>query len=237
MSSVATYGGYVHVAGELNLVRADYRSVLSQRGKRLQTVATFHLFGELLGTGSTLINDAASLMNAYQNDYYDFTYTVDGVQVHRLSSSTADCASGVRVLHRSFAKGDAAELAVKRSYSITLQATYDTPETELVYWQESIRYIGNCGPRFEIFETFNGPVAVLTAVSTAQRIIQRGKAVGYSTYVLPPGPYIPQYEHQDQRQVELIGGVNIGNAVRFYTTEWTYNHTVGTYTEIYPQVR
>jgi hypothetical protein len=237
MASVASFGGYVHADNELNLVRADYRSAMSPRGKRLNTVATFHLFGELIDTGSSLISAARDLMLAYQSDYRDFRYTVDGVVAHEMLNGTADNISGVRVIHRSFAKGDGAELAVKRSYSIVLQATFDTAEQELVYWQEQIAYIGNTGPSYEIVQTYNGPYSILTAISTPQRIIQSGKAIGYSTYVLPPGPYAPNSEHQDQRRVTLTGGSNMGQASRFYTTEWSYFMTFGTYTELYPQVR
>ena len=237
MTSVATYRGYVHSDNECNLVRISYRNQLSPRGKRLNAVVSFFLAGEIQDTGTALFNKVTALANAYQQDYGNFTYAIDGVITHQLLSNTADCISGVRVKSISLPKGDGAELAVKRTYAIELQATYDIAETELVSWQESIHYIGNTGPRFEIIETFNGPIAVLTAVSTAQRIIQTGKAVGYTNFVLPPGPYNPQFEHQDQRRVTLTGGVNVGQQSRFYTTEWSYSHTFGTYTELYPQTR
>jgi hypothetical protein len=237
MASLGTYGGYTHDENELNLVRADYRTVLSSRGRRLNNVVTFHLFGELIDTGSSLITAARNLMLAYQNDYRDFRYSVDGVTAHEMLNSSPDNISGVRVVHRSFAKGDAAELAVKRSDTSSLQATYDTCEDDLVYWQESVHYIGNTGPSYDIVQTFNGPISVLTALSTPQRIIQKGKAVGYFGYVLPPGSYLPNSEHQDQREVELTGGTQVGQAARFYTTEWCYRHTTGIYTEIFPQVR
>lgn len=237
MASVATYGGYTHADNEVNLVRADYRTQLSPRGRKLNTVVTFHLFGELIGTGSSLITAATNLMLAYQNDYRDFRYTVDGTQAHALLNGSPDNISGVRVVHRSFAKGDAAELATKRSFSIDLRATYDTSEDDLVYWQESVRYIGNTGPSYEVIQTFTGPYSQLTAMSTPQRIIQKGKAVGYFGYVLPPGSYLPASEHQDQREVELTGGTQLGQAARFYTTEWVYRHSTGVYTEIFPQVR
>lgn len=237
MASVAVYGGFTHPDNEVNLVRADYRVQLSPRGRRLNTVVSFHLFGEIIDTGSSLITAARNTMLAYNSDYRDFRYTVGGVEAHSMLNSSPDNISGVRVVHRSFAKGDAAELATKRSFSITLQATYDTCEDDLVYWQESIHYIGNTGPSYDIVQTFNGPISVLTALSTPQRIIQKGKAVGYFGYILPPGPYLPNAEHQDQREVELTGGTNVGQAARFYQTEWCYRHTTGIYTEIFPQVR
>lgn len=237
MASVAQYAGHTHPDNECNLVRVSYRTQPSSRGKRLNTVVTFYLQGEILDTGAALFSKVNALVNAYQGDYGNFTYSIDGAVTHALYSNTPDCVTGVRVVDRSWSRGDGAELAVKRTYTITLQATYDTAESELVYWQESIHYIGNTGPRYEIIETFNGPVSVLTAQSTAQRIIQSGKAVGYSSYVLPPGPYAPANEHQDQREVTITGGVNLGQMSRFYTTSWQYRHTFGTYTELFPQTR
>jgi hypothetical protein len=237
MASVATYGGHTHPDNEVNLVRTDFRTQLSPRGKKLNFQATFHLFGEIQGTGSTLTTNARNTMLAYHSDYRDFRYTVDGVLAHEMLSSSSDCISGVRVIHRSFPKGDAAELATKRTFSVTLQATYDTSEDDLVFWQERIDYIGNTGPRYEIIETFNGPISVLTATRTVQRIIQSGKAVGYFTYVLPPGPYAPGNEHEDQRRVSLTSGTNVGQAIRFFTTDWHYFYSFGTYTELFPQSR
>jgi hypothetical protein len=237
MTSVATYGSHIHPDNECNLVRIDYRHQPSSRGKKLNAVVAFHLHGEIQDTGTSLFNKITALANAYRQDYGNFTYAIDGVITHSLLSNTGDCVSGVRVRNISLPQGDGAELAVKRTYSITLEATYDTAETELVYWQESIHYIGNCGPRYEIIETFNGPISILTATSTAQRIVQTGKAVGYTGFVLPPGSYSPQNEHQDRRRVTLTGGVNLGQQSRFYTTEWQYHHTFGTYTELFPQTR
>jgi hypothetical protein len=237
MAQVATYRGFVHPDNECNLTRIDYRNQLSPRGKRLNAVVSFYLHGEIQDTGTALFNKITALGNAYQQDYGNFTYSIDGVVTHQLLSNTADCISGVRVKSISLPKGDGAELAVKRTYSIILEATYDIAESELVSWQESIHYIGNTGPRYVYIETFNGPVFFLTHARTAQRIIQVGKAVGYTTFVLPPGPLLPGNEHQDQRRVTLTGGVNVGQQSRFYTTSWEYTHTLGVYTEVYPQTR
>jgi hypothetical protein len=237
MTSVATYGSYQHAENECNLVRIDYRNQLSPRGKRLNAVVTFYLQGEIQDTGTALFNKITALGNAYRQDYGNFTYSINGVITHQLQSNSYDCISGVRVKNISLPKGDGAELAVKRTYSIVLQAVYDIAETELVSWRESVHYVGNTGPRYVIIETFNGPISFLTHRRTAQRITQTGQAVGYTSYVLPPGPYLPQNEHEDQRRVTLTGGVNVGQQSRFYTTSWEYNHTLGVYTEIYPQTR
>jgi hypothetical protein len=237
MASQAVYGSYVHSENECNLVRLGYRNQLSPRGKRLNAVVTFYLAGEIQDTGTALFNKITALGNAYRQDYGNFTYSIDGVITHSLLSNTADCVSGVRVLNISLPKGDGAELAVKRTYSIVLQAIYDQAETELVSWRESIHYVGNTGPRYAIIETYNGPVSLLTHLRTAQRITQVGEAVGYTAHVLPPGPQLPQSEHQDQRRVTLTGGVSLGQQSRFYGTSWEYNMTLGVYTEIYPQTR
>jgi hypothetical protein len=228
------YGGHQHPVNECNLVRVDQRNSLSPRGRRLQNTLTFYLMGELQYTGAELIAKCSDLINAYRNDYGNAALYYDNgtATTHQMDNGTS--VSGVRVLHRSWAKGDAAELANKRTFSIVLQASYDDCEDQIVSWTERLRYIGNTGPRFEVIDTFNGPQFLQTAAVTAQRIIQTGVAVGYSAHPLPPGPVFPGFEHQDQRQVELISGRMQGQGARFFPTTWQYVHTLPTYSETIP---
>lgn len=235
--TIAIYGGHTHLPGEVNLARMDYRQVPSPRGKRLAEVVTAYLGGELQGEGAVLHQACQTLIDAYSEDYRNFRLTTDaGVTInrHELINDRADNLSGVRVIHRSWAKGDAAELATKRTYSITLQAMYDRAESDLVHWQERLIYLGNTGPAFSYVPTFFGPRFYQTAAKTPQIILQSGIAVGWSGYVLPPGSLFGTNEHPNQREVELISGRNLGQAVRYFTTKWTYRHTFSEYQELFP---
>jgi len=234
MTSVASYRGTARPDNECNLVRFDQRARWSPRGRRMQAVYTAYLMGEIQDTGTSLISKANSLVQQFSLDYGDFTYTIDGVATpHFLTNNNS--VSGVKVMYRSWSRGDAAELATKRTYSIVLQATYDDAIDNIVFWQENLKYIGNTGPSYEVINTFNGPYFALTANSTPQRIIQYGRAVGYTAYPLPPGSYFPANEHLELREVDLGSGQNQGQGARFFTTTWKYVHTLSTPQETIPQ--
>lgn len=223
MASVAQIGGFTHADNEINLVSVSYRTRYSPRNKKLTKTVTMSLFGQLLGATTTAINDRANTVyNAYQQDYKDFRYTVGGILCHQLLNS-ADCVSGVKVLAHSFPRGDGSELCTERSFSATLQATYDTAETDLVAWTESIETIGTGGAKFFVVDTAFGPIAIYTSIASAQYYVQTGQAVGYKNYPEPPGPCNPAGEFQDRRRITRIGGRNMGNdQLRFFTRKWSY---------------
>ena len=63
-------------------------------------------------------------------------------------------------------------------------------------------------------------VQVIKFVTTGY--YQRGQAVGYTGYPAPPGPVLPQGEFVDRREIDYISGRNMGTALRFFTTKWSY---------------
>jgi len=222
MSSVTTYGSYVHTDNEVNLVTFSTQTRYSPRNKRLSQTKTLSLWGELIySSTASIISKINEVEQAYSQDYLDFRYTVGGSEAHTLLNSS-NCISGVKVLQRSFPKGDPSQLATTRSFSVTLQATYDVSEVDLVSWTESIRTIGTGGPKFFVVETIAGPIAIYVTLNSAQYYSQQGMAVGYSNYISPPGPVNTAGEFQDRRVIDYISGRNMGQALRFFTTKWSY---------------
>ncbi len=222
MASVTSWGGYVHPDNEVNLVTMNVQTRFSPRNKRLSQTKTVSLYGEIqTSTVTAFMARITALENAYSIDGQDFRYTIDGVVTHTLLNSS-NCISGVGVVNRSFPRGDGAEFATKRTFSITLQATYDTSETDLVSWTESIETIGTGGPKFLVVETIGGPVAVYTTLNSAQYYHQTGVAVGYVNYPNPPGPVNVPGEFLDRRRITHISGRNMGSQLRFFTTKWSY---------------
>lgn len=221
------YGAFTHLANEVNLVRFDVRHRYSPRGKKLTRLITANLLGELqYDTQAALTARIQEIIDVYSQDLLDWRFRQDdGADTPHGLTNSGDCVSGVRVRQRSWPVGDAAEYATKRTFSVTLQAEYADVETTLVYWKEEIRYRGNCGPRFEVVDTFLGPFFYQTAVATAQHIVQRGEAVGYLAYVEPPGPAFPASEHFDRREIDLGSGTNQGVEVAFFPTRWAYHFT------------
>lgn len=222
MASVCTIGAFQFADNECNLASFSKQLRFSQRNKRLQTVIQINLTGELIySTTATIVTHINSLENALTSDYRDFRYTVGGVLSHQLLNSS-DCCSGVKVIQYSLPKGTPEQLATTRSFSITLQGTYDAAETDLVSWRESIRIVGTGGPSYVVVNTFYGPYAFLQSLTTAVQYYQTGSAVGYTGYPVPPGPVNPAGEFVDRRQITYTSGRNVGNAIRFYTTSWQY---------------
>jgi hypothetical protein len=220
------YGSHTHTTNEVNLTRMDIRNVLSPRGLRMEKEIRLFLVGEIQDTGSALLTKIATLIDsAYQNDYGDAgLYLDDGTPTrHRLDNTGS--LTGVRIIQRSWPKGDAAELATKRTFSLTLAAVYPDAESNLLAWWESLELIGNAGPRMEVVETTNGPKLFQTSPKSVQRIIQRGEAMGHTAYVLPPGPIFADIEHQDMRQHGLASGRQRGQAATHYKTTWLYRMT------------
>lgn len=220
------YGGYDFNSGEADLTRMVVRNRLSPRGKRLSKVIRLDVKFHICAEGSTLLSRIDDIIQAFTNDYQDavLMYDASTPTRHGLSNSDPTCLSGVRVVHRSW-DGGPDQLATGRTGHVALEAEYADVETELVQWQETLEIRGTTGPRVEVTETYDGPIAQITALSTAQRIIQSGSAVGFLAYVLPPGPLFPAIEHLDRRIEKLGSGTNLGVLAAYYPSFWNYYFT------------
>ena len=234
------YGNYQHPANEVNLARLDVRARYSPRLLKTSLIFTMYAEGELLADGQSAINSRiGELINAYSVDGQDFgLYQDDGTPTHHLMRSNDPASiTGVRVINRSWPQGDAAEFAVKRTFAITLQAEYTAADSQLFQWEESVELIGNCGPRFDVVETYDGPIVQQLALRTSMKIIQSGSAIGYGGYIMWPGSLLPSYEHQELRRVGRGSGKRQGQQILFFPSHWLYTHTLPTYTEVSPVSR
>jgi hypothetical protein len=236
----AKYGNHQHDANEVNIARMDVRARYSPRLLKTSLIFTIYLEGELLADTQATINDKiGTLINAYSVDGQDFGfYRDDGtITHHRLINSDPAAITGVRVINRSWPQGDAAEFAVKRTFSITLQAEYTAADSQIFAWEETVELIGNCGPRYEIVETYDGPVVQQLALRTSMKIIQSGSAIGYGGYVMWPGPLLPSLEHQELRRHSWGSAKRQGRLTLYYPSSWLYTHSSGIYREPVPVTR
>lgn len=236
----ARYGSYQHPDNEVNIARIQKRARYSPRMRKLTTIVTLDLEGELLETTQSAIDaKIEQLATAYSQDGFNFGLFTDAdvLTNHKLMSTDANCVCPVRVLSHSFPTGDPAEFATKRTFHITLQAEFLTPESQLVSWDESVEYVGNCGERHEVVETYDGPVSQRVAKRTSQMIIQSGSAVALQATFLPPGPLLPLIEHPHIRRVKLNSGKVMGRLPLFYQTDWTYTMQSERYREVFPVTR
>lgn len=222
MGSQAVYRGYPHTLNEINLVTVDYRTQYSPRRRKLTETRTMRLQGELIYDGTaSIVSKANDIINAYSQDYGDFSYTVGGVLAHSLLNS-ANCISGVKVISKNFPSGGPEQLATTRTFGATLQATYDVSEDNIVSWRESVQVTGTGGPLVVIVNSLYGPLAEQLAPATAQWYTQTGTAVGFRDYPVPPGPLDGNQEFLHRRTITNTTGVQQGTGIRYYTTKWAY---------------
>lgn len=230
MASLLTYGGFQHEANEANLVGVSKRTQYSPRERKLQQTVEWDIQGEIQASSvAAIIARIQAIENAYSVDGVSATYSIDGTVAHRLNS---DSASGVRVVYMAFPRGDAAELATKRTFAIKLRAVYDASSQsggdDLVSWDETVSIEGNSGPLLVAVnvlagvQTFGVPEVYQLSARTAQFVVQSGTAVGYNTYPTPPPPILPDREQGHLRVMRRTSGRQVGNGIRFFTSKWYY---------------
>lgn len=233
------YGSFTHDPGEVNLVTFEIVPNRSSRNLRMTRTVRMHLVGEVIAPTDTADADIPgyittridAIKTAYADDYQDAVYEIDttgsgswSATPHALYNNS-DCVSGVMVKYRSWPKGDPAEYATVRTFSITLEAEYRDVYSEILEFRESLRYIGTSGPTWEWVVPINGfPQQRWKTAYSLQQIIQKGHALGLDGYPLAvvPGPLLPNYEHTEQRVFDLHDPQNRGRAYLGYGVTWQY---------------
>lgn len=230
MASLLTYSGFSHESNEANLVGVSKRTQYSPRGKKLQLVESWDISGEIQATTvAGIISRMQAIEQAYSVDGGQATYSIDGTVAHTLNANSD---SGVRVVYRGFPRGDGAELATKRTFSVKLEAIYDATTQaggdDLVAWTESISTEGDGSPLVIVVtevpgvQTVGGLYTVQIAPRTPVIYTQSGTAVGYSTYPVAPPPFNPEGLFGYRTRIQRISGRRVGNNIRFFTTKWFY---------------
>jgi len=235
MASVCTYGSLTHADNEVNLVTMDYRTQYSPRNKKLFETRTVNLRGEFIySTTQSIVNQVNSAIQAYSQDYKDFRYTVGGVLAHQLLND-ASCFSGVKVISKNFPSGSPEQLASTRTFGVTLQAKYDVAEENIAQWTESLEVIGTGGPIKNLINTLYGPILLITSISSAVMVVQRGTAVGFNTYPFPPPPIGNSgAELLDRRRITQTSGTQQGTGLRYFRTSWSYQFAFSSITDAIP---
>lgn len=233
------YGSHVHPEGEVILTAYEVVPRYSDRGRRREAIYRMHIVGELIATGNDLLPKIQQLIDAYSVDDVDAVlYMPDGTPTrHALYVNDPGNISGVHVTHRSWPKGDAAELCTTRSFYIRLEAVQVEPTSQLVWFQESIRTIGTTGPEWTLIPQASGPpIQQIIYQQTPQTIIQSGMCVGLQGYPLGfvPGPVLPALEHLNERVIEKISPHFRGRQFTDYGIRWAYKMSTPVAQDLYP---
>jgi len=241
VSTHFAYGSHVHPEGEVILTAYEVIPRYSDRGRRVEATYRMHIMGELIYQGAELNSKIAELIDAYSIDDQDAVlYMPDGTPTrHALYVNDPNNISGVHVAYRSWPKGDAAELCTTRTFYIRLEAVMLEPTSEIVWWQETVRHIGTTGPKWTMIPMASGPpVPQIIYQQTPQTIIQSGIAIGLEGYPLAkwPGALLPQWEHLDERMVELMSPQYRGRKYTHYPIRWSYRMSTPVQQNLFPNV-
>ena len=145
---------------------------------------------------------------------------------------TSSALGGVRIIHRVFPNlDDPGVYATGIPYRIGFEALYPAVTASPMIFRETIRYIGNCGPRRAWAELPTGsPTSEIVNQSTLQFIVQDGTALALLGVPLHSDPAFPNYENVDRRSIKFIGTESAGaNLAQIHAgVEWHYEFTCPT---------
>jgi hypothetical protein len=238
MTAFARYGGYQHDNWEMNLARYTVRTRLSPRGKMVSRIYRMELEGEIQSTTGPagITTKLNAILAAYHVQNQDALFYVDGVLTpHILPQSNS--VSGVKVLGISHDHGDGTEYANRRRVNIVIQSEKEEVESQLYDWQETVRWIGTTGPRYEWVQGFRRPRRQRVCLRTPMMLVQSGFSVGWAGYVEPPGPLYPLIEMEERRVIDPGTPKSLGNGLRLFPTRWSYTHITDTQTQGFPNIR
>jgi hypothetical protein len=221
-----SYGGYDHDANEANLLSWSERPIYNQRLKRQVVRKTMTIEGNLLpdtASQDSIKNKIEELEAAYARDGENAgLYHDNGTpSPHFLDSSST--IGGVRIIEKSFPKGNSAEYSVWRNYRITLEADFPVFENELVLFEENLSITGNSGPRRVVIESRVGaPQLQVTTQRTLTTAVQSGRAIGFTRRPQPARVLFPHFLQDDRVTINRIAPQTQGNRLVNWGIQWNY---------------
>ena len=221
---ILKYGTYSHDDNEVTISIAK-QPRFSPRGYRIGTRERWQIQGILQAADTAALKIAqVALEDAYKTNSLDLVLTTDGTTETAHTLKVADTLGGIRVVGGvQYPDGDGAELSTFRTYTIVVEGTRKDNERELLAFQETVDIQGSGGPRRVLIEVLNGPPqAQITNLATIQRIVQRGSALGYSTYPAPAAPSIPAWLSATEQVISRRGPLSIRGQFSEFGVQWQY---------------
>lgn len=222
-------GTYSHPANEVDEIFVSQRIVRNRRNRRQYVTKTLTLGGTLIPDQTTI--SQATIKSAIQE--LESAYSRDGKSVglyhddgtespHVLKSG--ESMSGVRIISLEYPEATGAEYAVQRSFRIIVEADFlDAKFDELVSWQESLSFVGDCGPKDVFKLTLNGPPQKQTVHQrTTQFVTQQGSAIGFRGYPTVPAALFPAAAKREQIRKDYGTPEYNGDALINWPVSWSY---------------
>ena len=210
MSLTFNWGNYQHPVGEVYPRSIEIRPLFTNDGIRWASSARYQLAGNFCSdpltplTPATIDTKIAGLIAAYDADYQDFGFKLNGVKTsHFVENDNPFNLSGNRILSRSWDYRGAEEFANTRSFGITVGATFQNSYSQIISYNETTEQLGNGGEKWTYRPNWLGPPTRTTIYDqTPVQIVQQGTIVGLNLRPSLPARYWPSDEHEDMRVVK-----------------------------------
>jgi hypothetical protein len=226
------WGNYRHEDGEV-AVRIVVTPVRSEGNQYYAYDVRWSLFGHLkAATQAALVTAIAALEAAYSTENKDLVlFQTNGVTA-AASLLTAGTIGGTRIVSGPTYPEDGqhdAEFSTFRRYQIEIEARRSTGQAELLAWTESLSFHGTGGPKTAHAQPLVGPPQKQQlAQQTPIRVVQQGRAIGFTDWPTPPPPQWPNDVREDEIDIKYnepkrYGPPGSPTYVEF-EVEWTYPH-------------
>lgn len=212
------YGDFVHEKDEVYPYMIRYETVNNDRNIPWYLNATMIVKGSLCGCNSQQDLNAKidELNDAYKGHYKDAGFLLDNGDIgeHYFRSDDTFNLTGNRVAYRSWDDVEPTELANVRSYTIAIEAKFETSYTSILDLQETVVVRGNSDPHTRRFTDWNGNLIKQQQYGSAGPVVveQTGFLVskdiaGFSI----PGPWYPNHENKRRRVISRTSGKSWGS--------------------------
>lgn len=200
----------------------------TDRGFRRTLDVRFDIDGELCISGTSNINARLlQIQSAFSRDFQDCGLFDDSNNptVHYLQNDSIYNLTGNLVLYQQYPQTIDGEYISGRKFKIGVAAEISDARSNIIAYQDSIRFQGNAGPLYHWnYNRTWGFWADKVSPTTMQTVIHEGYAVALRANILPPAPfYAPPFERNTERVVEFTGPkARYARGATDYVTMWRY---------------
>lgn len=239
------YGTYTHPAGEANLISFTVRPRFSPRRFRQSNIVQAQVNGTLKRnsgeTESAFSSRIQSLVNALNVDGGNFgLYQSNGSPTpHFMNSSDVLNITGNQVVYTSFPQNHNGEYSSGRDFAYTIEAEYVSSESIILDYSETVSHTGNTGPQVQWSEhKYHAPTFTVEKYQTTQSIVQKGYAVTYQTWMIPPPPaFAVPFYLPDRTRITRRSPRRYPRGFLEYRIDWEYHFITPVVAPLLPQAR
>lgn len=221
-----------------NWFHVEKRLKLSSVGLRQHQVVRWTIWGVVkAATKSALTTALAQTTNSFSTGGKDLLFLDDdGVTATDHFTLNAGTLDGTQVVSFGYlpgnpqgAWGSGTEYTLRRTYKAVIEAKVLDSEGAILQWFESVRTIGDGGPKFVMQGALTGPVQrQQTQQFTPYVALQMGRAVGHLDYPFAATSLWPASLHRD-KSVVTTGTPKFGPVTNTeFPISWRYVHESAT---------